>query len=170
MKRVRVVNLVDGDTRIARPVISVIRIGSLVRVGCNNSPVAIVVDVGKEVVQNAGHFDGCEGSSIAALLGDAVASAEVVAGAARQHAGAFLTRGALNALVGGAVVAAAAAIVHITIGPDAAVVGAGGGTGCVARVAHAGVIGAGAVAAAGRGGGAGGGGLALREAPRCVSE
>jgi hypothetical protein len=137
-----VVNLVDGDTRIARPVISVIRIGSLVRVGCNNSPVAIVVDVGKEVVQNAGHFDGCEGSSIAALLGDAIASAEIVAGAARENAGALLARRTLNALVAGAVVATHATVFGITISPNTAIVDTGGGAGSISRIAHAGIVGA----------------------------
>ena len=127
-----------------------------------------MVDVGKEVAADACNFDGCEGSGVAALLGNAITGAEVVAGAARQHAGSLLTRRALNTLVVGAVVAAATAVVHVAIGPNAAVVDAGRRAGCVARVADAGVVGARAVAAAGRGGGAGGGGLALREAPRCV--
>lgn len=148
--------------------IGVVGVGGLVCIGCNNSAVAVVVDVGEEVVEDGAHFDRCEGRGVAALLGDTVTGAEVVAGAAREHAGALLASRALHALVAGTVVAAYATVFDVTVSPDAAIVDARCGTGCIARIAHTGVIGAGSVAGAGGRGGASGRRLALCEAPRSV--
>ena len=74
----------------------------------------------------------------------------------------------INALMVWAIVAAATAVFDVAVSPHAAVADAGGGARGIARVAHAGIVGAGAVTTAWRGGGASGRWLALCEAPRRV--
>ncbi len=122
--------------------ISVIGIGGLVCISGNNSTVAVVVYVCKKVVQNASHLNRCEGRGVTALLGDAIASAEIITGAASEHAGALLTSRALHALVVGAIVSANATVFDVTISPDAAVVDARCDTSSVARIANASIVGA----------------------------
>jgi predicted metal-dependent hydrolase len=87
-------------------VVSVVWVGGLVGIGRNYSAVAVVVYVGEEVAQDAAHLDRGEGRGVAALLWDAVAGAQVVARAAREHARALLAGRALHTLVAGAIVPA----------------------------------------------------------------
>ena len=112
--------------------VSVVWVGGLVGISRYYSAVAIVVDVCEEVAQDAGHLDRGERRCVAAFLWDAVAGAQVVARAAREHARALLAGRALNALVAGAIVATRSAVLDVAVGPDAAVAGAGRRAGGVA--------------------------------------
>jgi hypothetical protein len=97
----------------------------LIGVGGDDGTVAVVVDVGEEVVQNGVHFDRSERGGIAALFRDAVASTEVIARTALQNACTMQTRCAFHALVAGAIIAATATVFDVTVSPYAAIINAG---------------------------------------------